>query len=197
MKKSRLLCAGVFCLMVSSFNASAALIDFQPLEHVDGFIGSHGQLYIEDGFQITGEALSTFGTTEVRYTGSTALFSNVGDSDIVLSKDGGGTFDLISIVLSDLDANFNFSQDTSVTFIRDGGHSQAFTLDEDVFTSQTFFFDAGFQGSTTVTWTQADDGHQFDDIQVALTSVPIPAAAWLFGSGLLGLVGMARRKKAA
>ena len=27
-------------------------------------------------------------------------------------------------------------------------------------------------------------------------AVPIPAAAWLFGSGLLGLVGMARRKKA-
>ena len=26
--------------------------------------------------------------------------------------------------------------------------------------------------------------------------VPVPAAAWLFGSGLLGLVGMARRKKA-
>jgi len=30
-----------------------------------------------------------------------------------------------------------------------------------------------------------------------LTSVPVPAAAWLFGSGLLGLIGMARRKKAA
>ncbi len=28
-------------------------------------------------------------------------------------------------------------------------------------------------------------------------AVPIPAAAWLFSSGLLGLVGMARRKKAA
>ena len=27
--------------------------------------------------------------------------------------------------------------------------------------------------------------------------VPVPAAVWLFGSGLLGLVGMARRKKAA
>ena len=25
--------------------------------------------------------------------------------------------------------------------------------------------------------------------------VPLPAAAWLFGSGLLGLVGLARRKK--
>jgi hypothetical protein len=25
--------------------------------------------------------------------------------------------------------------------------------------------------------------------------VPVPAAAWLFGSGLIGLVGVARRKK--
>jgi len=28
-----------------------------------------------------------------------------------------------------------------------------------------------------------------------LSAVPVPAAVWLFGSGLLGLVGMARRKK--
>ena len=26
---------------------------------------------------------------------------------------------------------------------------------------------------------------------------PIPAAAWLFGSGLIGLIGIARRKKSA
>ena len=30
----------------------------------------------------------------------------------------------------------------------------------------------------------------------SVSAVPIPAAVWLFGSGLLGLVGMARRKKA-
>jgi hypothetical protein len=33
-----------------------------------------------------------------------------------------------------------------------------------------------------------------DDCSVA--AVPVPAAAWLFGSGLLGLFGIARRKKA-
>ena len=32
---------------------------------------------------------------------------------------------------------------------------------------------------------------------VPFSPVPVPAAVWLFGSGLLGLVGMARRKKSA
>jgi hypothetical protein len=32
---------------------------------------------------------------------------------------------------------------------------------------------------------------------LTLRAVPIPAAVWLFGSGLLGLVGIARHKKAA
>jgi hypothetical protein len=31
----------------------------------------------------------------------------------------------------------------------------------------------------------------------AFSVVPIPAAIWLFGSGLLGLIGIARRKNAA
>jgi hypothetical protein len=32
---------------------------------------------------------------------------------------------------------------------------------------------------------------------IELQSVPVPAAIWLFGSGLLGLIGIARRKKTA
>jgi hypothetical protein len=31
----------------------------------------------------------------------------------------------------------------------------------------------------------------------SVTVVPIPAAMWLFGSGLVGLIGISRRKKAA
>ncbi len=38
----------------------------------------------------------------------------------------------------------------------------------------------------------------FDNVSVDTTSpVPLPAAAWLFGSGLLGLIGFSKRKKAA
>jgi hypothetical protein len=34
------------------------------------------------------------------------------------------------------------------------------------------------------------------DVRI-IPAVPVPAAVWLFGSGLLGLVGIARRKKVA
>jgi len=39
----------------------------------------------------------------------------------------------------------------------------------------------------------------FDNVSFTadVSAVPVPAAAWLFGSGLIGLVGMARRKKTA
>ena len=39
----------------------------------------------------------------------------------------------------------------------------------------------------------------FDNVSVTadVSAVPVPAAAWLFGSGLLGLVGVARRKATA
>jgi hypothetical protein len=34
------------------------------------------------------------------------------------------------------------------------------------------------------------------DIGVTVNSVPIPAAVWLFGSGVIGLIAMAKRNKA-
>ena len=34
------------------------------------------------------------------------------------------------------------------------------------------------------------------EMTMVVSQVPIPAAVWLFGSGLIGLMGLARRKKA-
>ena len=69
-------------------------------------------------------------------------------------------------------------------------------------------------GITTYTSTPVDTGSLTDPYGIAglaaidgatpgshrnfnftITAVPIPSAVWLFGSGLLGLVGVARRKK--
>jgi hypothetical protein len=41
------------------------------------------------------------------------------------------------------------------------------------------------------------DRIKLKDGVLGVTTIPVPAAVWLFGSGLLGLAGMARRKKAA
>jgi len=41
-----------------------------------------------------------------------------------------------------------------------------------------------------------DPAPQMTLTRSALSPVPVPAAVWLFGSGLIGLVGIARRKKA-
>jgi hypothetical protein len=47
-----------------------------------------------------------------------------------------------------------------------------------------------------ISWTNSLAGAGFDT-EAVFNPVPLPAAVWLFGSGLLGLIGMARRKKAA
>ena len=55
-----------------------------------------------------------------------------------------------------------------------------------------FDFDGGFQNSGINTPSYYAWAVQSGDV----SAVPVPAAVWLFGSGLIGLIGVARRKKA-
>ena len=48
-------------------------------------------------------------------------------------------------------------------------------------------------GDTQVQYTEA--GNLLTAKLVSVNEVPVPGAVWLFGSGLLGLIGVARRKK--
>jgi hypothetical protein len=51
---------------------------------------------------------------------------------------------------------------------------------------------------SSISWTNNVNElwHGFTIGVTQVQPVPVPAAVWLFGSGLLGLVGVARRKKA-
>lgn len=50
------------------------------------------------------------------------------------------------------------------------------------------FSAAGLQGLLDESW-------GLDNVQVHVSSVPLPAAVWLFGSGLIGLLGFAKRRR--
>ena len=52
---------------------------------------------------------------------------------------------------------------------------------------------ASMQVFMTPRWTGTDDGNN-DAAVAGVSIVPIPAAVWLFGSALVGMVGMGRRK---
>lgn len=56
---------------------------------------------------------------------------------------------------------------------------------------------AGLNGLTTSRFALRETNKEFAVGSLSATVVPVPAAVWLFGSGLLGLIGMGRRKKAA
>ena len=56
-------------------------------------------------------------------------------------------------------------------------------------------FNAGDFGSACITPGSANIGGTGDCSLSVVSPVPVPAAAWLFGSGLVGLVGISRRKK--
>jgi len=51
-------------------------------------------------------------------------------------------------------------------------------------------------GSVETDDCQITNGNDFAPFSHDATYVPVPAAVWLFGTGLLGLVGVARRKRA-
>jgi len=53
----------------------------------------------------------------------------------------------------------------------------------------SFFMNAGYQ------WTSGSNLHAWAVRDGDVSAVPVPVAVWLFGSGLLGLIGVARRKK--
>ena len=193
-----------------SRQAIAVTIDFQSLEVVSAGEINQSSPYDEDGYRITlGTSANphrTLGTLHPLYTGSTALnMSFFAFQSFTLTRIDGRPFNLRSIDL----AEYTSSGAPDATFTTDTGHSQTFTLDAippdntvspPVTGVETFTFDEGFQGVTSVTWSPFFlSNYQFDNIVVNL---PAPSAIPVGGNLiltvmaiLLGIAGVRAQRK--
>ena len=118
------------------------------------------------------------------------LFALTGDFGLSASADSGAT--------SGMFTNFGLGADGLASIGQSAG---LFYFARSTATSSTAVLASGGQfgnslGYATVTL-EADGDFVYSLAGAPVSEVPIPAAAWLLGTGLFGLVGMARRRKAA
>ena len=95
------------------------------------------------------------------------------------------------------------SADVSITVLHNANYDLFSNIQDDAYWSATEYALAESNA-----WIFGMNGmqHPFNDKDVLrfawavhsgdVSAIPVPAAVWLFGSGLIGLVGLARRKKA-
>ena len=114
---------------------------------------------------------------------------NPGEFD-VLNILGAAIFDPGTTI--DLDFTNGFAPTTGDVFeflLADIFASDMSLINFNVFGLETgFLFDTGFTDAGTFNMTALNDG---------ASTIPVPAAVWLFGSGLLGLIGVAKRRAKA
>lgn len=186
----------LFCLTTIS---KAALMDFESLKKTQ--TSQVGSVYLEDGFRL--ESLTrnmpftSFGTSDSRFVESTALFSNISNGLIRLTRADNGLFDMMSIRLAELN-----SLGGNVTF--SGLLSNGNTVSQQVQLDgnkgfQTFTLSSQFVGLSQITWLQTSPYHQFDDILVqnhqSPQATPLPPSGLLFASMLLSYVGWVSKKR--
>ena len=110
---------------------------------------------------------------------SLSISSDNGMGDVTLSMSGW------TVNWNGGDINMGEGADAIVTCGADCGVGDTFTLDYNAVVPS-----GGFEGVAYLLHLSGTIGTG----TVAASDVPVPAAVWLFGSGLLGLVGVARRK---
>jgi len=193
MKKSILI--AVACLLFTPV-ANSSIINFNTPTLVDGI--QRVESYIESGVTFTGAfnhvdaglGSPSNGTAFMQYDEFSSLNFGMTDNSLM---------NLVSIDIAELT-----SSPVSITFLAQLPGSvmisQTFTTDGISGSGndfETFFFDSAFSGVDYVYIADISGAMNynfaFDNINVS--AVPVPAAVWLFISGLIGLVGVSRSKK--
>jgi len=176
--------------------------------------------YSGSGFDMTVDFILTGGTAGsgvsdlaeniriINTSGSSLDFSFFQYSDFDLGGPGGDTVEQSNAnTVRQWDGTVSLQEETVGTpapsHIELANFAQTLTSLNDTFTTTLDDNSGPISGDVTWAWQWdlniASGGSALisKDMQLSVSAIPVPAAVWLFGSGLLGLVGVGRRKKAA
>ena len=212
-----------FGLPVSSVNAATVFYDNDlagfnlasttSLTDFEGIVADNGTLGASS-FVINGNEYSNLSGADMFICGKNAgCLGGPFDSALMLANFDNGTIriDLVDDITAvgglfgDLDGPvgagtvtvyYDGGSDTQNVNYGDMGAGEAktffgWTTTETVFTALEFAINPANDGK----WS-AVDNFQYGSVN-SLSQVPIPASIWLFGTALIGFVGMARRRKIA
>jgi hypothetical protein len=153
---------------------------------------------------IPGLTVSEFGDYTLAGTGSTATSVSVGISVFATITEVDGAPITPFTVNASTSSLYDLVNNAGITVPWSSGVSIDFNLalsDEGIsYTSGVTEFEFVMNNqllAISETGTIAFISKKGFQVDLQPTVVPVPAAFWLFGSGLIGLVGIARRKKAA
>jgi len=169
-------------------NDSNAIWDFSG----DAFVGLNVIDIETDGndFSIVNSNLTIKGDAgdTIIFRVSSSWIMNVSESNLLLDGGIGDNNVLFYVDADEGEESFNFNNATfygmSLWDLDTTDFKNVISFNNVQFCGQVITDQVNFQNVS-------GSGCTFDT-----SAVPVPAAVWLFGSGLLGLVGMARRKKA-
>ena len=183
-------------LFAGFVSANSIVIDFQSLEHEDAEFVTFGSQFSEDGFLLTegnGEQMGTVGTLESRFSGSTAVAGVSSSALYILTRQGGGSFDLQSIDLAEFSTTEGEPISVNFTGILSDGNvaSQSFSLDGTAFAAETFTFDSSFDSVVALVWQQSSPGHQFDNI--VISQIPEPSSFVILSA--VAVLASSRRRR--